>query len=51
MRHEFLVDTYSSERVKVLSVWSMFRDADLRVRRTRPIRGGAACSSRWCTSA
>src|SRR6059036_1656565 len=32
MRYEFLVDTYSTERVKVLSVWSMFRDADLRVR-------------------
>ena len=29
MRYEFLVDTYSTERVKVLSVWSMFQDGDL----------------------
>jgi uncharacterized damage-inducible protein DinB len=29
MRYEFLVDTYESERVKVVSVWSEFRDADL----------------------
>jgi len=32
MRYDFLVDTYSTERVKVVSVWSMFRDADLPVR-------------------
>jgi len=32
MRYEFLVDTYSTERVKVLSVWSMFQDGDLPVR-------------------
>jgi uncharacterized damage-inducible protein DinB len=29
MRYEFLVDTYESERLKVLSVWSMFEDSDL----------------------
>ncbi len=28
MRYEFLVDTYSTERIKVLSVWSMFRDVN-----------------------
>ncbi len=28
----FLVDTYASERLKTLSVWAMFEDADLDVR-------------------
>ncbi|MEQ1883868.1 MAG: DinB family protein [Bryobacteraceae bacterium] len=32
MRYQFLVDTYETEILKVLSVWSMFRDADLPVR-------------------
>jgi uncharacterized damage-inducible protein DinB len=32
MRYEFLVETYETERVKVLSVWSEFRDEDLPVR-------------------
>jgi uncharacterized damage-inducible protein DinB len=32
MRYDFLVDTYATERLKVLSVWSMFDDADLPVR-------------------
>lgn len=32
MRYQFLVDTYATEILKVLSVWSMFDDADLRVR-------------------
>lgn len=29
MRYTFLVDTYATERVKVVSVWSEFRDDDL----------------------
>ena len=29
MRYQFLVDTYETERLKVMSVWSMFRDEDL----------------------
>jgi uncharacterized damage-inducible protein DinB len=29
MRYAFLVDAYDSERLKVLSVWSEFHDADL----------------------
>ncbi len=29
MDHQFLVDTYETERLKVLSVWGMFRDEDL----------------------
>jgi uncharacterized damage-inducible protein DinB len=32
MRYSFLVDTYETERLKVMSVWSMFRDEDLGVR-------------------
>ena len=32
MRYDFLIDSYDSERVKVLSVWSEFRDDDLPVR-------------------
>jgi uncharacterized damage-inducible protein DinB len=32
MRYEFLVETYESERVKVVSVWSEFRDGDLEFR-------------------
>lgn len=32
MRYEFLVETYATERIKVVSVWSEFRDEDLGVR-------------------
>jgi len=32
MRYDFLIDTYATERVKVLSVWSEFREEDLPVR-------------------
>jgi uncharacterized damage-inducible protein DinB len=32
MRYDFLIDTYDTERVKVLTVWSEFRDDDLPVR-------------------
>src|SRR2546426_6149451 len=32
MDHAFLVETYASERLKTLSVWSMFADGDLTVR-------------------
>jgi uncharacterized damage-inducible protein DinB len=32
MKYEFLIDSYDSERLKVLSVWSEFRDEDLHVR-------------------
>ena len=32
MRYDFLVETYETERVKVLSVWSEFRDEDLLAR-------------------
>ena len=29
MRYDFLVETYATERIKVISVWSEFRDEDL----------------------
>src|SRR5688572_15952271 len=32
MRYQFLVDTYETEILKVLSVWSSFLDEDLSVR-------------------
>lgn len=32
MRYQFLVDTYETERLKVLGTWSMFQDQDLPVR-------------------
>ncbi|MEP7353876.1 MAG: hypothetical protein ABI824_11640 [Acidobacteriota bacterium] len=31
-RYEFLIDSYRTERLKVLSVWSMFHDRDLPIR-------------------
>jgi uncharacterized damage-inducible protein DinB len=31
MRYDFLVETYETERIKVLSVWSEFREEDLAV--------------------
>jgi uncharacterized damage-inducible protein DinB len=35
MKYDFLIETYDTERVKVLSTWSEFRDEDLPV---RPLR-------------
>jgi uncharacterized damage-inducible protein DinB len=32
MRYDFLIDTYETERIKVISTWSMFTDHDLAVR-------------------
>ena len=32
MRYEFLVETYATERLKVMSVWSEFGDGDMAVR-------------------
>jgi len=32
MKYDFLVDTYDTERIKVISVWSEFTDEDLPVR-------------------
>jgi len=35
VRYDFLVETYETERIKVVSVWSEFRDDDLPVRPRR----------------
>jgi uncharacterized damage-inducible protein DinB len=32
MKYDFLIESYATERVKVLSVWSEFRDGDLPIR-------------------
>lgn len=32
MKYDFLIETYATERVKVVSAWSMFRDDDLPMR-------------------
>jgi uncharacterized damage-inducible protein DinB len=32
VRYDFLIDTYETERIKVVSAWSMFRDEDLTAR-------------------
>jgi uncharacterized damage-inducible protein DinB len=32
MRYDFLIDTYATERLKVLSTWNLFGDGDLSVR-------------------
>jgi len=32
MKYEFLVESYETERIKVVSVWSMFKDEDLSLR-------------------
>jgi hypothetical protein len=29
MTYDFLVDTYETERVKIISTWSEFRDEDM----------------------
>jgi uncharacterized damage-inducible protein DinB len=40
MRYDFLVDSYETERIKVISVWSEFRDEDLLIRPKRDDRRG-----------
>jgi uncharacterized damage-inducible protein DinB len=32
MKYEFLIETYETERLKVISAWSMFKDEDLPIR-------------------
>ncbi len=53
MRYEFLVDTYSTERLKVLSIWSEFRDEDLPVRPSQTDKRGRSVHEHMvhqCTS-
>ena len=40
MRYDFLVETYATERIKVLGAWSMFTDDDLPVRPSAADRRG-----------
>ena len=40
MKYDFLVESYQTERLKVLSVWSEFRDEDLAVRPKQDDRRG-----------
>jgi uncharacterized damage-inducible protein DinB len=40
MKYDFLIDSYQTERLKVLSVWSEFRDHDLTVRPKQDDRRG-----------
>ncbi|HEY2944767.1 MAG TPA: DinB family protein [Vicinamibacteria bacterium] len=52
-RYAFLVDTYRTERLKVMSVWSMFEDADLAARPHRTDRRGRSVHEHMvhqCTS-
>ena len=51
MKYEFLVETYETERMKVVSVWSEFRDEDLVARPRADDPRGAACANRWSISA
>jgi uncharacterized damage-inducible protein DinB len=40
MKYDFLIDSYQTERLKVLSVWSEFRDGDLATRPKQDDRRG-----------
>jgi uncharacterized damage-inducible protein DinB len=40
MRYDFLIETYATERIKVISAWSMFTDDDLPVRPSAADRRG-----------
>jgi uncharacterized damage-inducible protein DinB len=40
MRYDFLIETYSTERIKVLSAWSMFGETDLPWRPADPQKRG-----------
>ncbi len=42
---QFLVDTYETEIEKVLGVWAMFEDEDLKKRPIRRTSGGGASTS------
>jgi len=40
MKYDFLVETFETERIKVISVWSEFKDEDLPVRPSHGDRRG-----------
>lgn len=39
MRYEFLFETYATERIRVVSVWSEFKDDDLQARPRADAKG------------
>ena len=51
MPYTFLADTYETECLKVVSVWSQFEDRISKFGRARTTAVAGACASRWCTSA
>ena len=46
MKYDFLVETYETERVKVVSVWSEFRDEDLEFRPNAKDPRVGACANK-----
>lgn len=53
MRYGFLIDTYDTERLKILGVWSEFKDEDLTVRPSLTDRRGRSVHEHMvhqCTS-
>src|SRR6185369_8309843 len=40
VKYEFLIETYETERIKVISAWSMFSDNDLAIRPNRSDKRG-----------
>jgi hypothetical protein len=51
MHYDFLVETYDTERIKVVSTWSEFRDEEIPCARESVMLAVEACMSRWCISA
>ena len=50
MKYSFLVDTYDTERIKILSVWSEFRDEDMSIRPREDDARGRSCGARASAS-
>ena len=50
MRYDFLIDTYETERIKVISARSMFTDMISRCVPTLATRAAALSTSIWCIS-
>jgi hypothetical protein len=40
VKYDFLIETYETERIKVISAWSMFSDNDLSIRPNRSDKRG-----------
>ena len=50
MRYDFLIDTYETERIKVISAWSMFGTMICRGVPNQPTGADAVSTSIWCIS-